>query len=116
MLDQILRRTSEFLDEMPKSVRKKKGQFFTSRETAAFMASLFDTENLSGTVTALDPGAGTGILSAALIDRLVCENRVSDIQLVCYENDSDVLPLLRENLEYLKQNSSVKIEIGRAHV
>lgn len=110
MLDQILRRTSEFLDEMPKSVRKKKGQFFTSRETAAFMASLFDTEDLSGTVTALDPGAGTGILSAALIDRLVSENRVSDIQLVCYENDSDVLPLLRENLEYLKQNSSVKID------
>ena len=44
MLNEILTKTRDFLESMPKSKRKKKGQFFTSKETAVFMASLFDTE------------------------------------------------------------------------
>lgn len=47
MLDYVISKTLEFLEGMPKSVRKKKGQFFTSKETAEFMAQLFDFSNLS---------------------------------------------------------------------
>ena len=70
MLDTIILRTEEFLENMPKAIRKKKGQFFTSRETAMFMAGLFDLTSIPQSLEILDPGTGTAILSAALIDRI----------------------------------------------
>ena len=108
MLDYVISKTLEFLEGMPKSVRKKKGQFFTSKETAEFMAQLFDFSNLSTKIEILDPGAGTGILSAALLDRAFSEKRFSEIQLTCYENDLEVLPILRENLEYIQEHAPIK--------
>lgn len=104
MLDYILFQTADFLEKMPKTVRKKKGQFFTSKETAVFMASMFDLSNIGIHVDILDPGAGTGILSAALVDRMIDENRVKSISLTCYENDQDVLPVLHHNLRYIKEH------------
>ena len=47
VLEYVRNQTKEFLDNMPKSVRKKKGQFFTSLETAAFMAEMFDFSGIS---------------------------------------------------------------------
>lgn len=41
MLDWIVNRTNEYIAKMPKSERKKYGQFFTSKETAIYMADLF---------------------------------------------------------------------------
>lgn len=108
MLDYVISKTLEFLEGMPKSVRKKKGQFFTSKETAEFMAQLFDFSNLSKKIEILDPGAGTGILSAALLDRAFSENLFSEIQLTCYENDLEVLPVLRKNLEYIQAHAPIK--------
>ena len=70
ILEAVVLNTRTYLEAMPKAVRKKKGQFFTSQETARYMASLFDLSNLRGSVQILDPGAGSGILSAALIERL----------------------------------------------
>lgn len=107
MLDYILAQTTDFLENMPKAVRKKKGQFFTSKETAVFMASLFDLSVLPADIEILDPGTGTGILSAALIDRIISEKRVKSIFLTCYENDIDVLPVLHENMRYIEENSPV---------
>lgn len=40
MLKTIIEETISFLERMPKSKRKKKGQFFTSMETARFMADM----------------------------------------------------------------------------
>ena len=102
MLDYVFLQTIKYLEGMPKTERKKKGQFFTSAETAKFMASLFSFENLPSTVSILDPGAGTGILGIALIDRLQEMQTVSSISLTCYETDPKVLPLLKSNLEYVK--------------
>lgn len=110
MLDTIISRTAEFLEEMPKTKRKKKGQFFTSKETAVFMAGLFDLSDIPRNLEILDPGAGTAILSAALIDRITGETAIQSIHLTCYENDPDVLPILQENLEYIKDNSAIKFE------
>ncbi|MBQ8919058.1 MAG: hypothetical protein IJ056_02995 [Acidaminococcaceae bacterium] len=42
LLDHIVTQTTEYIAQMPKSDRKKYGQFFTSKETAVFMAGLFD--------------------------------------------------------------------------
>ena len=42
MIDYVLQQTTEYIEHMPKSLRKKYGQFFTSSETAVFMAELFE--------------------------------------------------------------------------
>ena len=42
MLDKVIESTNGYIDTMPKKERKKYGQFFTSMETARFMASLYD--------------------------------------------------------------------------
>lgn len=110
ILDVIVDNTKLFLEDMPKSVRKKKGQFFTSLETAKYMAELFDTTLLPENVSVCDPGAGTGILSAAIIDRLNKIPSVKTIDLTCYETDTDVQKLLIKNLELMKSMSAKPLE------
>lgn len=105
MINYVFQRTSEYIDQMPKSLRKKYGQFFTSPETAAFMASLFTIPH-QDTVSVLDPGAGSGILSVALIERLQSEPSVNSIEVVCYENDPNILELLQANLNWACAHSN----------
>ncbi|MDO4648746.1 MAG: Eco57I restriction-modification methylase domain-containing protein [Eubacteriales bacterium] len=107
MLDYVLQETACFLESMPKSKRKKKGQFFTSKETAIFMANMFDLSLLPRKIDALDPGTGTGILSAALIERLEKSGTIEEVSLTCYETDEDVLPVLKRNLEYIKMQAKI---------
>ena len=42
LLITIINATSNFISQMPKEQRKNYGQFFTSKETAIFMADLFE--------------------------------------------------------------------------
>ena len=70
ILTHIIERIESHLASLPKKARKSIGQFFTSRETAAFMASLFQVPADLSQAMILDAGAGTGILSAALVERL----------------------------------------------
>lgn len=109
MLDFVITATTEYIEHMPKSLRKKYGQFFTSKETAIFMAELFDISGIEDIISVLDPGAGSGILSVALIERLQAVPQLKRIELVCYENDPNVLELLRSNLDWVCQHSSKEI-------
>ena len=54
--------------------RKLYSQFFTPSAIASFMASLFTFADDKKLIKILDPGAGTGILSAALVDKLLSFN------------------------------------------
>lgn len=101
MLSYITKNTMAYLEGMPKTDRKKIGQFFTSKETAEYMASLFAIP-AKEKITILDPGTGTGILSAALIDRILQTDNKISIELTCYETDENVLPVLKDNLQYMK--------------
>ena len=101
ILSDVIDKTKAYLESMPKEERKKKGQFFTSRSTAEYMASLFMVPG-DKTISVLDPGAGTGILSAALVERLLHANEDICIDLTCYETDEHVLPVLKENLRHMK--------------
>ncbi len=101
MIDYIAKETTEYIDHMPKALRKKYGQFFTSKETAEFMASIFVIPENCDTITFLDPGAGSGILSVALIERLLKNNSIKKIEFVCYENDPNILGLLKSNLDWV---------------
>ena len=112
MLEKIIDLTNRYIDSMPKKERKKYGQFFTSMETARFMAGLYDISESMETVKVLDPGAGSGILACAFVERLETLNFVNNIELTCYENDSNVLPLLQDNLAFCKGHSSKNITIN----
>ena len=81
--------------------RKEKGQFFTNKKVASFMASLFDLNRHE--LRLLDPGAGTGILSAAVCDRIVLESESkTKLTVDCYEPDSCVIPFLKSVLSECK--------------
>ena len=112
MLEKMIELTNEYIESMPKKERKKYGQFFTSMETARFMAALYNIDEKKSRVSVLDAGAGSGILSCAFIERLEMIDSIQEIELTCYENDNNVLPLLKQNLEYCKEKSGKKIDIN----
>jgi adenine-specific DNA-methyltransferase len=104
VLDYILSTTEQYIAAMTKDERKKYGQFFTSKATALFMAGLYKPcwKGLNS-ISILDTGAGSGILSAALLERLTGSN-LKEVYLTCYENDKKILPLLIKNLTYAKEH------------
>ncbi len=108
MIDYVFAATTEYIDCMPKAQRKKYGQFFTSKKTAIFMAELFVIPQDRTSLTILDPGAGSGILSIALLDRLESIDSIDTIELVCYENDPNIIALLQTNLEWACNHSNKK--------
>ena len=63
MLEKVIELTNGYIDTMPKKERKKYGQFFTSMETARFMANLYDITSDMTKISVLDAGAGSGILA-----------------------------------------------------
>lgn len=112
MLDCIIESTNKYIDSMPKKERKTYGQFFTSKETARFMADLYNIPENKTKVSVLDAGAGTGILSCALLERLEQTDSIQIIELTCYENDANILGLLKENLHTFQANSKKDIRIS----
>ncbi|MFS8602690.1 Eco57I restriction-modification methylase domain-containing protein [Priestia megaterium] len=98
---------SEQVNKLTNSDEKKlKGQFFTSASIANYMASmsLMDTEKFK----VLEPGSGTGILIAALVDRIVSEKTKMSLEVDLFENDKLVIPYLKQLMEYC--NELMKIE------
>lgn len=112
MLEKIIELTNEYIENMPKKERKKYGQFFTSIETAYFMAGLFNIDGCKRKISVLDAGAGSGILSCAFIERIETMESIKEIELTCYENDINVLPLLKQNLKYCQETSRKKINVN----
>ncbi len=103
--------TEKFVTSIPKADRKRYGQFFTSELTARFMASLFTLDFTKDELRLLDAGAGTGLLTAALVEHLRQEGYSGTIRVTCYENDAKVLPVLKQNLELLRERAGIKYEI-----
>lgn len=110
LLDFAIQATNKYIDEMPKSQRKKYGQFFTSKETAVFMAELFDVPANKTLLQILDAGAGSGVLSIALIERLQDRPHLQYVKLVCYENDPKIVELLRMNLQWVQQQTTLTFD------
>ncbi|MDR2105263.1 MAG: Eco57I restriction-modification methylase domain-containing protein, partial [Deferribacteraceae bacterium] len=110
MLDYVVEQTDKYIISKPKSERKVLGQFFTSKATARFMASLFDMPRQC-IIKLLDPGAGSGILSAALIEAIERYDNSLQVELTCYETNPDVIALLRSNLEYIRQKSRLRLSL-----
>lgn len=101
ILSYVCDRTNLYIKQIDKSQRKNYGQFFTDINIAKYMANLVNKNKPS--VKILDPGAGSGILSAAILDKLKNNNVTQNIEITLYENDKNILPLLYSNMEYIKK-------------
>lgn len=74
------------------------GQFMTPAPVASFMAGLFRTRR--SYVRILDPGAGVGTLTAALLDRFLRRTKPpTDVVVTCYEIDARLVEALHRTLE-----------------
>lgn len=81
--------------------KKNKGQFFTPIEIASLMASM--SESHKEHVRILDPGCGSLVLSCALIEHLLVSNKnLRTIELVVYETDGLLFPVLQQSIDYLE--------------
>ena len=99
MINEIYNRTLNYLDNISKEERKEIGQFFTQPSIAIYMASLMTINKNS--IRILDAGAGSGILTSALCQKCLENNNIENIEVVAYENNETVLPLLRESMELI---------------
>lgn len=77
--------------------RKQRGQFFTPHAVARFMAGLFST--VPKRFRVLDPGAGTGTLAVAVCERILRLRSPRNVQLLLYETDRGIVPLLDNNMK-----------------
>jgi len=116
MLNMAVRNSKKLIREMSKQENIRIGRFFTKRDTAALMAGSLEPVGKTA-VTLLDPGAGTGILSAAAIEAIARMGHAEQIHLVCYENNPMFLPMLANNLERVRKKArhdyhvKVRVEI-----
>lgn len=110
-LEQAYAKTAAFVESIPKKERKKYGQFFTSKKSASFMASLFTPDNNKSSLSILDAGAGTGLLTVALVERLREKGYSGHIIVTCYETDEKVLPTLTANMQQLAERYSIEFTI-----
>jgi adenine-specific DNA-methyltransferase len=78
--------------------RKEKGQVFTPPGICRFMAALFT--RIPEHFRLLDAGAGVGSLMAALCERMLALHAPRHIEVVLYENDPALVPLLEENMRH----------------
>lgn len=102
MLSLAVRNTKKLVRRKVEEQNVRLGRYFTKKEQAAMMANML-TLPKKETVYVLDAGAGTGILAAAVVDRLAKESVAKEIFLDCYETSPDFLPMLRDNLERIRK-------------
>ena len=89
----------------PKDI-KPEGQFFTPKQVSTFMAELFEINQ--DKLTLLDPGAGTGVLSAAFCEKLLNRKKPASLVIDAFENDPEIIPLLKKVLQECKKDLEEK--------
>lgn len=88
-----------YTDIVTATFKKSNGQFFTPIYIAHFMSKQITFA--SDSISILDPGCGTAILSCAAIEHLILYSQVRTIELVAYETDVNLMPALQIVLEYV---------------
>jgi adenine-specific DNA-methyltransferase len=83
---------SRHLCGTPDAYRKERGQIFTPPEVARFMVGLFS--HFPTSLRLLDPGAGAGVLTAAICQRVLELGEKRTLEVHLFENDPKVTALL----------------------
>lgn len=87
--------------------KKKKsalGQFFTPSPIGMFMASLFD--NIEGRIRLLDPGCGSGSLTACFVAEAIARKATISIEADTFDIETAIKPYLQETMEMLESECS----------
>ncbi|MBQ4071948.1 MAG: hypothetical protein IJD51_06025 [Clostridia bacterium] len=104
MLNLVVRNTSKLIRAKSKSDNVRLGRLFTKKDTARIMADMLEIDKKKAVYTVLDPGAGTGILAAAAVERICRDaSACKQIFLTCYESDPTYIPMLEDNLERIRK-------------
>ena len=85
---------------------KPMGQFFTPRQVSIFMAELFDIKQ--DKINLLDPGTGTGVLSAAFCEKLLSRKKPISLVIDTFETDPKIIPFLKRVLQECKKDLEKK--------
>lgn len=93
-------------DTFTQRERKALGQYLTPPQIAEFMAGRCIPQHIKSNIKILDPSAGSGILAAAIIDKLFeSEQRPNSINLTLYEIDDRFIPSLRKLADRMHDNA-----------
>lgn len=100
LLTRAERRRVAALDSIGREKLSEAEQFFTPVEVATLMADMLVTENITrDTIRLLDPGAGSGILTAAAVSKIASVAPSAKIEVVAVEKDAVVIPQLKATLD-----------------
>lgn len=107
-LDRVEQRRIRVGSAIPSSRRARFGQFFTPGATAALLAQIAPTPTEPWRM--LDPGAGIGTLSAALIARWLTETDLPSLSVTAYEADPRLIAALTETFD---EGRTLAKDLGR---
>jgi len=117
-VDDLLLRADECRAAAQRAVNPSRqaqlGQFFTPVRAAALVASLPDTSRLPTTVRVLDPGAGSGMLTAAVVARLRHERPEVRVSVTAVEKDPALIRHLHATLADCAVGGAVDFRIVNA--
>lgn len=82
--------------ELNPKTKSSLGQFFTASPICLFMASLFS--KLTGDISLLDPGCGSGSLTSAFIDEVLKRGQANSVAITAYDIESKIEPFIDETL------------------
>lgn len=91
-------RRQQAMSALDEKSQSDQGQFFTPLAVAQMMAQMLPLPT-SNKVRILDPGAGSGILTAAVVDRFTRESPETNLEIVAVEKDSELIPALKNTLK-----------------
>jgi adenine-specific DNA-methyltransferase len=100
------RLSTVYSDAFRQKDKKSEGQVFTPKRVSIFMAELFDITK--DKITLLDPGAGTGVLSAAFCENLLNGKKPVSLVIDAFENDPEIIPFLKRVLRECKKDLEEK--------
>ena len=104
MLSLAIRNTAKLVREKSKEENVRLGRLFTKKASAKLMAEMVELDTKKSSYTVLDPGAGTGILSAAVIERICREcPECKQIFVTAYEPRPEFYDMLTDNLERIRK-------------
>ncbi|KDA41194.1 restriction endonuclease [Frankia sp. B2] len=115
LLDLAERNRVSALAVLDPKTQETLGQFFTPARAASLIASMPRLPD-EGSIKILDPGAGSGMLSAALVARVLAERPNLAVHVVAVECDEGVVPQLSNTLEACKiaGDGRVTVELVQA--
>jgi len=101
LVDHAMALAQEHQDASDHSSRRSIGQVFTPATVCRFVAD--GLGRIASTYSLLDPGAGTGSLTAAVCDRVMRQDTPTRLSAVLFETDSTVIQFLRRCMDQCKR-------------